>query len=258
MNHLWPLSSTWSPCGAACGDVGAHVGAALALGHAHAERDAGLLPPRQRPLVVVARQDLGLPFREHIGLRLERADAGMGHGDRAEMAALGLGREIEPHGAAGQRSGRLAAVVRGTMDAPADALRHQRVIGGMELDEVDAVALAVHRAELGRVLVRDPPEIERLGRAVIPAAGGKRLQVEPVAHRRLGERLIGTEQIDIAERRRLIERGVLEETGAHRRSLLPSAGQAIAYERLPTPCSRQGCPGKSWRLASISHSHGVR
>ena len=44
------------------GDVGAHVGAALALGHAHAQGHAGLFPPRQRPRIVFAREDLGLPL----------------------------------------------------------------------------------------------------------------------------------------------------------------------------------------------------
>src|SRR6185312_8998127 len=171
---------------------------------------------------------------------------------RAEMTALRLGGEIEPHGAAGERRVGLAAVMRAAVDAPADAFGHQRVIGGMELDEVDAVALAVHRPEPGRVLVRDAPQVERLGRAVVPAARHKRLRVEPAARRRLGQWLVGAEQIDVTERRRLVERGVFEES-AHIPSLPPLARalhaairkseKARKLDAKPTCCGgRRCCP----------------
>ena len=105
-----------------------------------------------------------------IRLGAQRADARMRHGDGAEMAALGLVGEIEPHGAARHRSLRLAAVMRGAMDAEADALGHQRVIGGMELDLVDTIALGVHGAQPGRELVGQTAEDEGLDRAEIPPA----------------------------------------------------------------------------------------
>jgi hypothetical protein len=125
------------------------------------ERYTGLVPPRHRPRVIAASLQPRQPFGEQRRLGAQGADAGMRHGDRAEVAALGLGGEIEPHGAAGHRSLRFAAVVRGGVDAPADALGHHRVIGGMELDEIDAIAPSVHGPKLGRHFVRHASEIER-------------------------------------------------------------------------------------------------
>src|SRR5690348_8798945 len=159
----------------------------------------------------------------------------MGHGDGAEMAALCLGGEIEPHGAAGHRAGGFAAVVRRAVDTPADTLGHQRMIGGVELHEVDAVALAVHDPELGRVLVGDTAEIERLGRAVILAARRQRSQVEPIACRRVAEWLIGAEKVDIAQGGRLVERGVFEEAGGHAHSLDRMVRRASAIATTAEP-----------------------
>ncbi len=61
----------------------------------------------------------------------------------------------------------------------------------MELDEVEAVALAVDDPEPGRILVRHAAEIERCRRAVVLAAVRKRLEVEPAARCRVSERLVG-------------------------------------------------------------------
>ena len=45
MNHLWPVSAVFVACsGLRPGGVGPDVGAALLLGHPHAEGDGGLLP----------------------------------------------------------------------------------------------------------------------------------------------------------------------------------------------------------------------
>ncbi len=199
---------------AVCGgarDVGAHVGATLALGHAHAQRDAVLLPPGQTARIVGAGLDLRQPLRKKRWLGPQRAHAGMRHGDRAHMAALGLRREIEADRAGRHRRRTVAAVVGGGMDAVADALLHQCVIGGMELDQIEAVALAVHGAELRRVLVGHPPEIERVAGAVVLSAGRQGSEVEARPHRRVGQRPVGREQVEVAEGRRLVERGVFEE-----------------------------------------------
>jgi hypothetical protein len=197
------------------GDVGAHVGAALALGHAHAERDALLHPPRQRPGVVVARLNFRQPFLEQSGLGPECADAGVRHGDGAKVAALGLGREVEAHGPADEWSLRLTAVVRRGVDAVADALFHQRMIGRVKFDEVEAVALAVHRPELGRILVGDAAEVERRRCAIVASAGRQCLGVEAKARSGIGKWPVGREQVDVAEGRRLIEGGVFEQAGGH-------------------------------------------
>ena len=50
---------------------------------------------------------------------------------------------------------------------------HQRVIGGMEADEIDAAPVAVVGVELGRVPVRERPELQKFGR---PGAGAECLR----------------------------------------------------------------------------------
>ena len=53
--------------------------------------------------------------------------------------------------------------VQGSECSPcATATSHQLVLGGVELDLVDAVAVAVVGAQHGRVLVRLPAPLERL------------------------------------------------------------------------------------------------
>ena len=114
----------------------------------------------------------------------------------------------------------------------------------MELDEIDAVALAVHDVQLGRVLVGDPAEVERAGRTIVLAAGRQAGEIEPGARGRIRQRPVGAEQVDVAEVGRLVERGVFEQAGGHRASLVrrcrrgkPASGrrhqrQSNAY-RLP-------------------------
>ena len=145
--------------------VGAHVGAALPLGHAHAERDAGLLPPRPEMGIVTARHDLGAELRCERGLDRERRDRGARHGDRAEMSGLDLRRHVEARGAGDlrRRRRRRRVVAPGrAVQAGRNALGHEMVIGRMELDEVAAKALGVEGFQLRRVLVRLPREVEHL------------------------------------------------------------------------------------------------
>ena len=113
----------------------------------------------------------------------------------------------------------------------ADALAHQRVIGGMELDQVEAIALAVHGAEPGRILVGHPSEIERLGRAIVPAAGGERRDIEARAGRGVGQWPVGGEQVDVAEGGRLVERSVFEEAGGAHEVIVPHAPLSRQRER---------------------------
>ena len=120
--------------------IGAHVGAALLLGHAHAERDAGLLlqpagsAGRRCATGSSAATSRRAPARcSSVGTR------GVGHGDRAAVAGLHLGRHVEAAPAratlapgAGLR--RLARCPRPSRAAPRRCCLHQRVVGGMELD----------------------------------------------------------------------------------------------------------------------------
>ena len=70
----------------------------------------------------------------------ERRDRGVGHGHRAEMAALGLRGHVEAGGAGDGAHARLVAggVPDRGMQPGGDAPPHQGVIGRVELDQVDA------------------------------------------------------------------------------------------------------------------------
>jgi hypothetical protein len=166
MNHLWPVIGARG--------VGAHVGAALLFGHAHAERDAALFPPRPEPRVVTARHDLGHELGHQRPLDRERRHRGMGHGDGTEVPGFDLRRHVEARGAAHLRGcarrRSILAPGRGRQ-AGGDALRHEMVVGRVKLDDVAAKALGVERSQLGWVLVRRAREVEHLGRAPVLAEG---------------------------------------------------------------------------------------
>ncbi len=75
--------------------VGTHVGAALLLGHAHAERDARLVRPRHEARIVAARKHLGHKLARQRRLGRERRDRCARHGDRTEVTGLDLRRHVE-------------------------------------------------------------------------------------------------------------------------------------------------------------------
>src|SRR5690606_9307812 len=89
----------------------------------------------------------------------------------AEMPALKLGGQIKACGAhlvplAG--FGRIVLPDR-RMQADLDRAAHQRVIGRVEFDEVDAFSLPIVRAQLGRLAIRKSRQILRFGRANVAA-----------------------------------------------------------------------------------------
>ena len=107
-------------------------------------------------------------------------------GDVAAGPRRGPGRSVEP------------VLERGAQ---------QLVVGGMELDLVDAVAEAVVRAQHRRVDVRQPPPLDRLLAArqapeVGQAVEGPR---RALASRRVDQRRIGGEDVVARERWRLVE-----------------------------------------------------
>ena len=141
--------------------VGAHVGAALLLGHAHAERHAGFFPPRPKCRVVAARlTTFGTILRGQLRLGRERGKRGARHGDRAQMSGLDLRRHVEARRARdfGRRRAhacRLPVQVEACRPG-GDALAHQLMIGRMELDRVAAKSLGVEGMQLRRILVGLP------------------------------------------------------------------------------------------------------
>ena len=105
MNHLWPVSSYSAPgpppfTGAGDRGVGAHVGAALLLGHPHPGEGAALARRRRVARVIGGGEDVRLPLGGQLGLGAQRRDHRVGHRDRAADPGLGLG-EAHEGGAAG-------------------------------------------------------------------------------------------------------------------------------------------------------------
>ena len=164
MNHLWPVSRTRrraaAPAGSAHGGVGAHVGAALLLGHAHAEGDAGLGRRRAGSGGRSCETGCAAASLGEARLSEQRGDGRVGHGDRAAVAGLRLRRRYRSAPRA-RRGRRVRCAAAGCTDASHDrgvqalgnAGLHQLVPGRMELDDVEAAALLVMSAQAGRILV---------------------------------------------------------------------------------------------------------
>ena len=92
------------------------------------------------------------------------------------------------------------------VQAVGDVHRHQLVPGRVELDLVDPVAEAVVGAELRRVLVRQPAELDRLGAAGDLADGADRVdrEVAALAGDGLDEGPVGVEDVVAGERLGLV------------------------------------------------------
>ena len=147
--------------------IGAHVRAALLLGHRHADRHALLLIGGNVARIVDARLDLRQPLRGEVSLQFETRARGESHGDRAAVAGLDFGVHV---GARGSRDMRAFARIGPwrRMKPVLDRGLHQRVVGGMEADEIDAPPISIVGVELGRVLIRERSQLQKLGR---PGAG---------------------------------------------------------------------------------------
>ena len=131
--------------------TGPDVGSALLLGHRHARGDAGLGGGHLQFGVVAAAGQQRLVDRRQFGVVAQRRDDGVGHRDRADVAGFG-----RPHRGLGRahdvRAGTVVRPGRRVQSVP-DGDGHQLVVGGIELDLVDAVPVPVvgvqHRAGCG-------------------------------------------------------------------------------------------------------------
>ena len=126
--------------------VGAQIRAALVLGHAHADERGGLLPQRPEALVVVAPENLRQPLRRDRRRMAQARHRAVGHGERAISTALDLVEHVAACGARDMRAWfRIGPGAR--MQAGAQRDGHERVPGRMEVDFVEAMAVAVEGAQ---------------------------------------------------------------------------------------------------------------
>jgi hypothetical protein len=86
-------------------------------------------------------------------------------------------------------------------------MRHQFVIRGVKLDLVAAIAFGIEGAQFRRVLVGNAAALRHRRRAPMPAELRQLVPRRSAAIRgdRLDQRLVGRIEIDIFERRRLVE-----------------------------------------------------
>ena len=129
------------------GGVGTDVGAALLLGHRHAEDRRGFVCGQARR--IAARQRLWNPLGGDVGLQFQRGDDRVGHRHRASVARLDLPEEHKDRRAGDVRT-RLrvgpTAGVRTVLDCRGD----DPVIARVVLHLVDPVAPAVKGVQFGR------------------------------------------------------------------------------------------------------------
>ena len=171
--------------------VRAHVGAALALGHRHPAERVASCEPRD-PLVA------------EVGLRTECRHGCEGHRERTADAGLDLAQQHE-QGRPSDVRARLRLDPRQRVHPRLEPEPEQRVPRRVELDLVDALAVAIVRPEPRRMLVREPAPFERLaaerlaegGDLLLP--GRAALPAQP-----LDERGVLLVQVVARERRRLV------------------------------------------------------
>ena len=190
------------------GGVGVDVAAALLLGHAHADREAGLLGHRAVGGIVFARTDARQPAVGNARRMGERGDSGVGHRHRAKVAGLDLRRHVEPRGTCcGAHIGFVAAgVPHRAVQAGGNAAPHERVPSRMELDIVDPEALGVVGFQDRREIVGDAAEFEGIRRAPLRAI--LREAVDDRNRHALDQRAqagVAGKQVQARKRRRLVE-----------------------------------------------------
>ena len=186
--------------------VGAHVGAALLLGHAHPCEGALLLAGGEVARVVGGGEEPRLPLGGELRLGPQCRDDRVGHRDRAADPGLGL-RHAHEGGAAGDVSARLRVLPRRGVQLVLDREAEQLVPGRVELDLVDAVADPVVGLQLRRVLVGggaqgdDPLRAGKLADGRDPRLG----PIGPLAAHGLAQRAIRLEDVVVDEGGSLVE-----------------------------------------------------
>jgi len=146
--------------------IGADIGAALLLRHAHADDDAGFLHGRAMARIIAARHYLRRPSLFDARRGHDGGNRRIGHGQRAQMTAFKAGGEEKPDraGLMGEARFLAAAFPDRALQPARHAAAHQGVPARMEIDLVDAVAKSVMGLELGDGAVGDAGKVLRVRR----------------------------------------------------------------------------------------------
>ena len=176
--------------------VGTHVRAALLLGHGHA---------RQRTVRIARPRQAGLPLLGQRRFRAQRRNHRVGHRHRAHHAGVHLAPDVEGGGANDMCPGlRIAPGQR--VQLALDRLAQQPVPRGVEIDLVDAPAVAVVGPQDGLVALGALGVLERLDRAGQLAGVAQAVDAPraALALERLAQGQIGLEGVEGGQRRRLV------------------------------------------------------
>ncbi len=141
-----------------------HIAAALLFRHAHAKRCAAFVTGRPRASVIVPRQNARRPDGVYVAGVAKAGQRSIGHRHRADMAALGLGRHIEPRRPCPVPQPLFAIVGfpdRG-MQPGRDRAPHQGMIGRVIDHIVDAIAVAVIALQFGQLGVGEAGNVTGL------------------------------------------------------------------------------------------------
>lgn len=189
--------------------VRAHVGAALFLGHAHAEPDRALVGDRHVARIVVVAVELVAQQVPQRRLLLQHGDRGLRHRRGAQRAGLDLAVQVEAGGRRGPAAAACIAECK-RHEAFVAILAEQRVPRRVEVDAVDAPAAPVERVQLRRVAVRFVGEPRGVG-AAEPRTVRIELRHGPVGARpgeRVAQREIRREEVIVDEFVELVRDGV--------------------------------------------------
>ena len=182
--------------GLGAGGVGAHVGAALLLGHGHA---------RQSAVGVRGPGEPRFPLRRQVGALPQGGNRRVGHRHRAHHARVHLAPDGHQRAPDDMRSG-LRVPPGQAVDLALDRLSQGPVPGGVELDLVDAVSVAVVGAQQRLVALGPLGVLQGLGAAGELARVAQAVQAPAAALplERLAQRKVGLEDVVGVERRRLV------------------------------------------------------
>ncbi len=182
------------------GRVGAHVRAALLLGHRHATQRARLAAPQLG--VVARRRQPRLPLGGDLGLRAQRGHSGERHRDRAGEAALGLrGGEVQRRARSVGGGLLRCRRPRQRVQLVAHPEPHEVMPRAVKLHLVDAVPIAVEGLQARRVLVGLEAPADRVAaprRADLVRAAER--PTGALALERLDERKVVGEQVAALQR----------------------------------------------------------
>ena len=178
------------------GGVRANVGAALLLGHRHAH---------ERAVVVARPRDARLPLGRQLGLLAQGGNRGVGHRHRAHDPGVHLAPH-EEEGGAHCVGARLRVPPGKRVDLALDRLPEAPVPGRVELDLVDAVAVAVVRAQDRLVALGALGVGKRLGGAgqLAGVAQAVHAPATALSLHRLAQCEVRLEHVVRRQRRRLI------------------------------------------------------